>query len=126
MVLAAHYTTTGRLTTTTVETVRFQRPHLVTFRLLRGPVPHVLETFELANPNMGPSSCTRANSAPTCGNSGDGGATASQNPGNRQSPTRSRTSKPKPSDAPVRAHDRPHVLRPQTADRSSASSQRSP
>ena len=53
MVLAAHYTTAGRLTTTTVETVPFQRPYLVTFRLLRGPVPHVLETFELANSEHG-------------------------------------------------------------------------
>lgn len=47
MVLAAHFTKAGRLTTTTVETVRFERPHLVTFRLVRGPVPHVLETYEL-------------------------------------------------------------------------------
>ena len=47
MVLAAHFTTAGRLTTTTVETVRFERPHRVSFRLVRGPVPHVLETFEL-------------------------------------------------------------------------------
>ena len=47
MVLAAHFTTTGRLTTTTVETVRFERPHLVSFRVVRGPVPHVLETYEL-------------------------------------------------------------------------------
>lgn len=47
MVLAAHYTAVGRLTTTTVETIRFERPQRVTFRLLRGPVPHVLETFEL-------------------------------------------------------------------------------
>src|SRR5204863_441500 len=35
------------LTATTVETVRFERPERVAFRLLRGPVPHVLETFEL-------------------------------------------------------------------------------
>lgn len=47
MALAAHVTTTGRLTTTTVETVRFERPHRVSFRLLRGPVPHVVETYEL-------------------------------------------------------------------------------
>jgi hypothetical protein len=53
MVLAAHYTTVGRLTTTTVETVRFERPHRVTFRLLRGPVPHVLETYELADSERG-------------------------------------------------------------------------
>lgn len=47
MVLAAHFTTSGRLTTTTVETVRFERPHRVSFRVVRGPVPHVLETYEL-------------------------------------------------------------------------------
>jgi hypothetical protein len=47
MVLAAHFTTVGRLTTTTVETVRFERPHRVSFRLVRGPVPHVVETYEL-------------------------------------------------------------------------------
>ena len=47
MVLAAHYTRSGRLTTTTVETVRFERPERIWFRLLRGPVPHVLERFEL-------------------------------------------------------------------------------
>src|SRR3954451_629586 len=47
MALAAHMTTTGRLTTTTVETVRFERPHRVSFRLVRGPVPHVVETYEL-------------------------------------------------------------------------------
>jgi hypothetical protein len=47
MVLAAHYTPTGRLTATTVETVRFERPQRVHFRLVRGPVPHVVETFEL-------------------------------------------------------------------------------
>jgi Polyketide cyclase / dehydrase and lipid transport len=47
MALAAHFTTTGRLTTTTVETVRFERPHRISFRLLRGPVPHVVETYEL-------------------------------------------------------------------------------
>ena len=47
MALAAHMTTTGRLTTTTVETVRFERPRRISFRLLRGPVPHVVETYEL-------------------------------------------------------------------------------
>lgn len=47
MALAAHFTKAGRLTTTTVETVRFERPHRVSFRLLRGPVPHVAETFDL-------------------------------------------------------------------------------
>ena len=47
MALAAHFTSAGRLTTTTVETVRFERPHRISFRLLRGPVPHVVETYEL-------------------------------------------------------------------------------
>jgi hypothetical protein len=47
MALAAHVTVSGRVRTTTVETVRFERPHRVTFRLVRGPVPHVLETYEL-------------------------------------------------------------------------------
>ena len=47
MVLAEHRTTTGRLVTTTLETVRFERPNRIAFRLVRGPVPHVAETFEL-------------------------------------------------------------------------------
>lgn len=48
MVLAAHYTRLAeRVTVTTVETVRFERPARITFRLLRGPVPHLHETFEL-------------------------------------------------------------------------------
>jgi len=47
MVLAAHHTSVGRLTTTTLETVRFERPNAVTFRLVRGPVPPVLERYEL-------------------------------------------------------------------------------
>ena len=47
MALAAHHTPAYGLTATTVETVRFERPERVHFRLVRGPVPHVLETFEL-------------------------------------------------------------------------------
>lgn len=47
MVLAAHFTQVGRLTTTTVETVHFEPPHRISFRLLRGPVPHVSEGYEL-------------------------------------------------------------------------------
>jgi hypothetical protein len=49
MVLAAHRTPVrDGLVATTVETVRFERPGTVYFRLLRGPVPHVVERFELA------------------------------------------------------------------------------
>ena len=47
MVLAEHLTETGRLTTSTLETVRFERPDLIAFRLVRGPVPHVIETYQL-------------------------------------------------------------------------------
>lgn len=48
LVLAAHHTPlpSGR-TATTVETVRFTRPSRVDFRLVRGPVPHVVEAFDL-------------------------------------------------------------------------------
>src|SRR5215210_7939390 len=48
LVLAAHFTRIAPgLTVTTVETVRFERPHHISFRLLKGPVPHVLERYEL-------------------------------------------------------------------------------
>jgi hypothetical protein len=48
MVLAAHRTPLGAgLVAVTVETVTFQPPARIGFRLLRGPVPHVSETFEL-------------------------------------------------------------------------------
>jgi Polyketide cyclase / dehydrase and lipid transport len=48
MAVAAHHTPIGWLgVATTVESVRFMPPTRVDFRLLRGPVPHVLETFEL-------------------------------------------------------------------------------
>jgi hypothetical protein len=48
MLLAAHYTPLrGRLRATTVETVRFTRPERIDFRLVRGPVPHVVESFRL-------------------------------------------------------------------------------
>jgi hypothetical protein len=48
MVLAAHFTPIGfGLRATTVETVRFEPPERASFRLARGPVPYVAETFEL-------------------------------------------------------------------------------
>ncbi len=47
MALAAHFTATPIGTATTVETVRFDRPNRIDFRLLRGPVPHVSESFVL-------------------------------------------------------------------------------
>jgi hypothetical protein len=52
LVLAAHYTPLrGRLRATTVETVRFQPPARIDFRLVRGPVPHVVEYFLLQSSN---------------------------------------------------------------------------
>ncbi|MFF8847880.1 SRPBCC family protein [Streptomyces sp. NPDC015127] len=55
MVLAAHRTPVagGRLTATTVETVRFTRPERVDFRLVRGPVPTVTESFTLTEHGSG-------------------------------------------------------------------------
>ena len=47
MVLAAHFTEVKCGTATTVETVRFERPERVHFRVVRGPVPHVVESFAL-------------------------------------------------------------------------------
>ena len=51
MVLAEHFTPVGfGVRAVTLETVRFERPHRIAFRLVRGPVPLVTETFEL-NPS---------------------------------------------------------------------------
>jgi hypothetical protein len=48
LVVAAHRTPVGSgLVATTVEAVGFDPPAQVSFRLLRGPVPHVQETFSL-------------------------------------------------------------------------------
>ncbi len=48
LVLAAHRTPVrGGLVATTVETVRMVEPERIEFRLVRGPVPHVQEAFEL-------------------------------------------------------------------------------
>jgi hypothetical protein len=47
-VLAAHRTPLGaRLVATTTETVTFEPPGRIGFRLLRGPVPYVVESFRL-------------------------------------------------------------------------------
>jgi hypothetical protein len=47
MALAEHYTPVGPFVTTTLETVRFEPPERVRFRLARGPVPFVVEEFLL-------------------------------------------------------------------------------
>ncbi|MFN2469160.1 MAG: SRPBCC family protein [Gaiellaceae bacterium] len=53
MVLAEHFTDVGRFVATTLETVRFEPPSRVAFRLVRGPVPHVVEQFELSEGEHG-------------------------------------------------------------------------
>jgi hypothetical protein len=54
LVLAAHFTPLAPgLTVTTVEAVRFERPHRISFRLVKGPVPHVLECYELRPTEIG-------------------------------------------------------------------------
>jgi hypothetical protein len=53
MVLAEHFTPVGPVVTTTLETVRFEPPERVHFRLVRGPVPHVVEQFHLRQTGEG-------------------------------------------------------------------------
>jgi hypothetical protein len=53
VVLAAHFTKVKCGTTTTLETVRFQRPDRIDFRLVRGPVPHLVESFLLTRTSEG-------------------------------------------------------------------------
>ena len=54
MVLALHRTPVGGgLTAVTVETVTFTAPERIAFRVVRGPVPHVTETFELTETTAG-------------------------------------------------------------------------
>jgi hypothetical protein len=53
MVLAEHFTPVGPLVTTTLETVRFEAPERVHFRLARGPVPYVVEQFTLRETGEG-------------------------------------------------------------------------
>jgi hypothetical protein len=48
MVVALHRSRVGFWTADTVESVRFEAPECISFRHLRGPVPHALETFELS------------------------------------------------------------------------------
>jgi hypothetical protein len=53
LVLAAHFTEVKCGTTTTLETVRFERPARIDFRLVRGPVPHLVESFLLSASELG-------------------------------------------------------------------------
>lgn len=51
MVLAAHYTRVHGLVVTTLETVRFSAPDRIDCRLVRGPIPSVVEHFLLSHRN---------------------------------------------------------------------------
>ena len=53
MVLAEHRTPVKCGVTTTVETVKFEHPRRIDFRLVRGPVPHVAESFVLETADGG-------------------------------------------------------------------------
>ena len=51
LVVAKHRTRAGLVTTVTVEVVTLARPERIGFRLLRGPVPVVVEQFALTDSN---------------------------------------------------------------------------
>lgn len=54
MLLAAHHTPVGsRLTATTVETVTLDPTERIGFRLVRGPVPYVAESFTFETTRTG-------------------------------------------------------------------------
>jgi hypothetical protein len=55
MVLAAHFTPVRCGVTTTLETIRFERPERIDFRVVRAPVPHVVESFVLDDAEGGTS-----------------------------------------------------------------------
>jgi hypothetical protein len=53
MVVARHVSKVAFYASETVESVRFEAPGRISFRHLRGPVPHAVEAFELAERNGG-------------------------------------------------------------------------
>src|ERR671915_1157027 len=53
MVLAAHFTPVKCGVATTLETVRFERPERIDFRVVRGPVPHAAESYVLEATEQG-------------------------------------------------------------------------
>jgi hypothetical protein len=78
MVLAAHFTEVKCGTTTTVEAVRFQRPERIHFRVVRGPVPHVVESFVLSVADGGTRLSWQGELGTDFGRRVSGGATASR------------------------------------------------
>jgi len=108
MALAAHFTPAGRLTTTTVETVRFERPHQISFRLLRGPVPHVAETYELRELPEGTQFVYSGELERTSGRWARGGAAVW--PGRGSGRWRRRSTRSRPRANAARAARRMHQL----------------
>jgi hypothetical protein len=53
MVVARHVSKVAFYASETVESVRFEAPGRISFRHLRGPVPHAVEAFELVERNGG-------------------------------------------------------------------------
>ncbi len=103
MVLAEHLTQVERGVTTTLETVRFERPDRIHFRLVRGPVPHVQESFVLDPVEGGTRLVWEGSSAQTSGRSVPGGVTGSPRRGSTPSVRRWARSSTSRSDAPRRA-----------------------
>jgi hypothetical protein len=101
LVLAAHLTRVAPgLTVTTVETVRFERPHRISFRLVKGPVPHVVERYELRVSETGTAfEYSGELGPPTCGRSAPGGERSWRRHGSGRSRTRWTASAPRRSAA---------------------------
>lgn len=53
LVVAAHHTRLSLLTSTTIESVRFEAPERISFRLLRGVAPSVTEEFAFQDADHG-------------------------------------------------------------------------
>ena len=111
MVLAAHFTEVKGRTTTTVETVRFDRPERIDFRLVRRPVPHVTESFVLNETDTGTRLTWHGELGTTSGPSARGGVIVSRSPGKRRCGSRFERSAPKRNDARNRGLSRSSIQR---------------
>jgi hypothetical protein len=120
LVLAAHFTPVAPgLRVTTIETVRFERPRRVTFRLVKGPVPHVVEQYELRASGSGTAfESTAVSWAPTCGRSARGGERSWRRRGSGRSQARWTASAPRRSGARgTGGESTPSVARARTVTR---------
>jgi hypothetical protein len=95
MVLAAHHTQVKGGVTTTVETVRFTWPERVDFRVVRGPVRHVSESFVLSERDGQTELLWEGELGTDFGAVGARWATSSPARGNAPSVTRCRRSLPR-------------------------------